>query len=141
MPYYSRDGYRLYYYDSGEAGSSNPPIVFIHGYLGSSNAHWGKQLSDETLSSNNRLIAPDLRGFGNSDIGNSRFGKYVQTHNTEDSIEDIRTLLTEELDIQHDPVVCGYSIGGTLALVYSMKFPAKGVILICPRPFLSKKTW
>jgi pimeloyl-ACP methyl ester carboxylesterase len=140
VPYYSRDGYSLYYHDSGELSSSNPPIVFIHGYLGSSEAHWGKQLNDNTLSKRNRLIAPDLRGFGKSDIGNTRIGKYVQTHKTEDSIDDIRTLLKDELGIQQDPIVCGYSIGGTLALVYSLKFPVKGIILICPRPFLQNKT-
>lgn len=140
MPYYSRDGLNLFYHDSGDLSSSRPPIVFIHGYLGSSQAHWGKQLNDNTLSKRNRLIAPDLRGFGNSDIGNSRLGKYVQTHKTEDSIDDIRALIKDELNIQDEPIVCGYSIGGTLALVYSLKFPVKGVILVCPRPFLSKKT-
>ena len=140
MPYYSRDGHNLYFHDSGEVNSSSPPIVFIHGYLGSSQAHWGKQLNDKTLSKRNRLIAPDLRGFGNSDVGNTRIGKYVQTHKTEDSIDDIRTLLKDELNIQEDPIVCGYSIGGTLALVYSLRFPVKGVILVCPRPFLSRKT-
>jgi pimeloyl-ACP methyl ester carboxylesterase len=140
VPYYVRDEYNLYYYDSGKLESSKPPIVFIHGYLGSSQAHWGNQLSDKELFSINRLIAPDLRGFGKSDIGKNRFGDFVQTHNTEDSIEDIRILLQEELGIQEDPIVCGYSIGGTLALVYSLRFPVKGIILVCPRPFLSKKT-
>ncbi len=141
VPYYVRDGHRLYYFDTGPLKSSNsPPIVFIHGYLGSSQGHWGKQLNDIELSSNNRLIAPDLRGFGKSDIGKTRIGKYVQTHKTEDSIDDIRFLIQDELGIQDPPIICGYSIGGTLAMVYSLKFPVKGVILICPRPFLSKKT-
>ncbi len=140
MPYYVRDGHRLYYYDSGKIETTKSPIVFIHGYLGSSQAHWGNQLNDNEISSNYRLIAPDLRGFGKSDIGKNRFGNFVQTHKTEDSIEDIRALLIEELGIQESPIVCGYSIGGTLALVYSLRYPVKGIVLICPRPFLSKKT-
>lgn len=140
MPYYVRDGHRLYYYDSGKIENTKPPIVFIHGYLGSSQTHWGNQLNDNELSSSNRLIAPDLRGFGQSDIGKNRFGNFVQTHKTEDSIEDIHILLQKELGIHESPIICGYSIGGTLALVYSLRFPVKGLILICPRPFLSKKT-
>ena len=132
MPYYTRDGYQLYYHHSG----NGYPIVFIHGYLGSSQTHWGPQLNDNGLSQF-QLIAPDLRGYGKSSIG-----KKVEKHQTNDHILDLQELLTETLQLQQKPIFVGYSIGGTLALMYTIKFPEKvqGIILVSPRPFLGKIT-
>ncbi|MFX0207183.1 MAG: alpha/beta fold hydrolase [Candidatus Hodarchaeota archaeon] len=132
MPYYTRDGYKLYYNHSGDGY----PIVFIHGYLGSSQTHWGPQLSDNQLSQF-QLIAPDLRGYGKSSIG-----KRVEKHQTTDHILDLRELITNTLQLQNKPIFVGYSIGGTLALMYTIRFPenVQGIVLVSPRPFLGKIT-
>lgn len=134
MPYYNRDGYKLYYQIKGD--NNKPPMVFIHGYLGSSESHWGAQLGDLDLSNEFQLVAPDLRGFANS----SR-GKKVEKHLTEDHILDIRALIHDELRLK-EHIFVGYSIGGTLALMYTLRFPenVKAIILVSPRPFLRKNT-
>jgi non-heme chloroperoxidase len=43
-----------------------PPIVFVHGWA-RSHADWSAQLTDPTLTDCYHLIAPDLRGHGDSD--------------------------------------------------------------------------
>ncbi|MFW9993003.1 MAG: alpha/beta fold hydrolase [Candidatus Odinarchaeota archaeon] len=135
MPYFTRNGYQLYYHHSGNVGKGYP-VVFIHGYLGSSRSHWGPQLDDSRLNSLYEIIAPDLRGFAKS----SR-GKLVEKHETEDHILDIHALLTEELKLKHKPIFVAYSIGGTLALLYTIKYHnARAILLVSPRPFLSKTT-
>jgi 2-succinyl-6-hydroxy-2,4-cyclohexadiene-1-carboxylate synthase len=134
MPYYYRDGYKLFYQLKGD--NSKPPMVFIHGYLGSSESHWGAQLCDIDLNKTFQLVAPDLRGFAHS----SR-GKKVEKHKTEDHILDIRTLIQDELGLQ-EQILVGYSIGGTLALMYTLRYPenVKAIVLVSPRPFVSKTT-
>ena len=133
MPYYERDGYKLYYEDTGEGKSS---IVFIHGYLGSSRAHWGKQLDDQKLKSQYQLVAPDLRGFAKSSLG-----KFVEKNKTEEIIEDIHYLITEVLNLEN-PILIGYSVGATLCVLYHLKYAniVKGLVLVGPRPFISKST-
>ncbi len=133
MPYYSRDGYQLYYHHSGDGH----PIVFIHGYLGSSQTHWGLQLNDVHFSSNYQLIAPDLRGYGRSSVG-----KKVEKHQTSDHILDLQDLLKNKLQLRRKPIFVGYSIGGTLALMYAIKYPedVRGIVLVSPRPFLGEIT-
>lgn len=43
---------------------SGPPVVCLHGFTGTARRHLGKVL--EALSTDYRLIAPDLRGYGGS---------------------------------------------------------------------------
>jgi pimeloyl-ACP methyl ester carboxylesterase len=133
LPYYTRNGYELYYEETGEGKS---PIVFIHGYLGSSRSHWGKQLDDQKLSSKYHLVAPDLRGFAKSSLG-----KFVEKNKTDDIIEDIHYLITEILHLEN-PILIGYSVGATLCLLYHLKYTSivKGLVLVGPRPFISKST-
>lgn len=134
VPYFTRDnGYQLYYYHNG---NDTWPIIFIHGYLGSSKTHWGNQLNDSKLSSHFQLIAPDLRGYAKSSVG-----KLVEKHQTLDHILDLQFLINH-LKLQQKPVLVGYSIGGTLALMYAVKYPqsVQGILLVSPRPFLHKFT-
>ncbi len=132
LPYFIRDGYKLYYYQEG----TGQPIVFIHGYLGSSQSHWGYQLNDPKLNSRYQLIAPDLRGYAKSSIG-----KRVEKHQTSDHILDLHFLLSQ-LQLKQKPVFVGYSIGGTLVLMYTLKYPdnVQSIVLVSPRPFIGKET-
>ncbi len=133
MPYYTREGYQLFYEEKGEG----LPILFIHGYLGSSQSHWGPQLDDEELFSKYHLIAPDLRGFAKSSKG-----KFVETAKTDEIIEDIRFLITDTLKLSRNPVLVGYSVGATLGIIYHLKYPdsVSGLVLVSPRPFIHKTT-
>ncbi|MFX1283069.1 MAG: alpha/beta fold hydrolase [Promethearchaeota archaeon] len=132
MPYFTRDGYTLYYHHEG----TGQPIVFIHGYLGSSKSHWGDQLSDPKLISQYQLIAPDLRGYAKSSLG-----RKVEQHHTLEHILDLHFLLSQ-LQLNQRPIFVGYSIGGTLALMYALKYPnmVQSIVLVSSRPFLGDKT-
>lgn len=133
MPYFTRDGYQVFYEEIGKGS----PIVFIHGYLGSSRSHWGLQLDDPRLNSNYHLIAPDLRGFAKSSLG-----KFVEKNKTEDILNDIHYLLTNVLEIKDKPVLIGYSVGASLCIEYCLQYPekVKGLVLVGPRPFIHKTT-
>lgn len=135
MPYYNRDGYQLFYNHTGN-NVNGAPVVFIHGYLGSSETHWGLQVNDPQFFSQFQLIAPDLRGYARSSIG-----KKVEKNFTSDHILDLRFLL-EHLKLTQKPVLVGYSIGGTLALMYALEYPdsVQAIVLVSPRPFLGKIT-
>ncbi|MHA1941407.1 MAG: alpha/beta fold hydrolase, partial [Candidatus Hodarchaeales archaeon] len=130
---YTREGYQLFY----EAKGKGLPILFIHGYLGSSRSHWGPQLDDEELFSRYHLIAPDLRGFAKSSKG-----KFVETNRTDDIIEDIHFLIKDTLKLTSKPVLIGYSVGATLGILYHLKYPdsVSGLVLVSPRPFIHKTT-
>ncbi|MFW9917302.1 MAG: alpha/beta fold hydrolase [Candidatus Thorarchaeota archaeon] len=131
MPYYKHGNRRLYYALEG-AGN---PIAFVHGYLGTSQTHWGAQLADSQLRSAFTLIAPDLRGFGRS--GKKRWG---ESHTTEELLEDLRVLFLDHLKLTAMPVLVGYSVGAALSLEYAIRSPqdVAGLVLVSPRPFVRK---
>ena len=58
---------------AGDPGA--PPIVFVHGWGGSS-AGWSAQFDDRTLTASCRLWAMDLRGHGGSAAPDPAFGGY-----------------------------------------------------------------
>ena len=132
MPYISNKGYRTYYYSKGQG----KPIVFIHGYLGSAKSHWGDQIFNPSLQAQFQLIAPDLRGFGRSNT------KIVESHPTSKIIQDLRILITQELQLIDKPILVGYSVGAGLILKYTLLWPedVKGLLLLSPRPFIGETT-
>lgn len=132
MPLYKHDN-RLLYYALEGAGN---PIAFLHGYLGTSKTHWGKQLADSRLKSEFQLIAPDFRGFGKS--GNKKWG---EPHTTDELLSDLRYLLMDHLRLKARPVLVGYSVGAALALEYAIRYPdsISGLGLVSPRPFVRKR--
>ncbi|GAB3455206.1 alpha/beta hydrolase [Actinophytocola sediminis] len=56
--------------EAGEPGA--PPIVLLHGWAASS-AAWAAQLADPSLTAGHHLIAPDLRGHGESGIADGGY--------------------------------------------------------------------
>ncbi|MFQ5978326.1 MAG: alpha/beta fold hydrolase [Candidatus Heimdallarchaeota archaeon] len=131
MPFYKHDSRLLYY--ALEGGGN--PIVFLHGYLGTSQTHWGSQLADSRLKSQFQLIAPDFRGFGKS--GNKKWG---ESHTTDELLGDLRYLLKDHLNLKALPFLVGYSVGAALALEYAIRYPdsISGLGLVSPRPFVRK---
>jgi 3-oxoadipate enol-lactonase len=94
---------KIAYLDKGQG----PIVVLIHGFCGSSE-YWKHVIP--VLSTSYRVIAPDLRGHGQSAAGS-------ETSTMELLADDIAALLTHlHLD---QVVVFGHSLGGyvTLALV------------------------
>jgi pimeloyl-ACP methyl ester carboxylesterase len=95
------------------------PLLLIHGFP-LDRTLWRSQI--EALQSSARVIAPDLRGFGQS-------GEAPETMTMEDYAADLKALL-HSLNIEHT-VVCGLSMGGYIALAFLAKYPeaVKGLIL------------
>jgi len=62
-----------------EAGDpAKPPIVLLHGWS-STGAAWAAQLADADLTAHHRLLAPDLRGHGESDKPDPAAGGYADS--------------------------------------------------------------
>ena len=93
------------------------PIVLIHGYP-FNRSLWNEQV--EALSSTCRVIAPDLRGFGESDAAESA------TMN--EMAQDVAMLLNQ-LGIVR-ATIAGLSMGGYVALAFYKQLPSRVKALI-----------
>jgi pimeloyl-ACP methyl ester carboxylesterase len=112
-------GIRLSFIDEGRG----LPILFIHGFP-LSRAIWQPQI--EALSKNFRVIAPDLRGHGESEAPAG-----VYDMNT--FADDLKALLEER---QCGPaVLVGHSMGGYISFAFYRRCPQKvrGLVLFCTR--------
>ncbi len=95
------------------------PILCLHGHPGSKECH---HVFTESLVPHWQTIAPDLRGYGESQTS--------QPFAMEDHIADLIDLL-KQLEIPHC-LVLGWSLGGILALELALRLPdqIKGLILV-----------
>ncbi|KGM43297.1 hypothetical protein JY97_08105 [Alkalispirochaeta odontotermitis] len=106
---------KIRYIDSG----SGPPLVFIHGF-GASIYSWRKNL--DPISKHHRVCAPDLPGFGYSD-------KPLDADYTIDAYADFIVQFMDKLEIKK-AVLVGHSLGGGIALLTGLKYPARVQSLI-----------
>ena len=97
------NGARLYYADQGQG----PPLLLVHG-LGASHADWEKQIAH--FSRIFRVIAPDLRGHGESDA----LGPYSVERFATDLLQ-----LVDQLGLGGFALV-GHSMGGAVAMQMAM---------------------
>jgi 3-oxoadipate enol-lactonase len=103
------NGIVLAYEDQG----SGEPLVLLHGLCGSSD-YWEKLLP--SLSGKYRVIAPDLRGQGQSGISDEPYPMELMAH-------DIAELL-EKLHIPQ-AILFGHSLGGYVTLAFAELYPEK----------------
>jgi pimeloyl-ACP methyl ester carboxylesterase len=103
---------------------SGQPVLLLHGYP-LSRRLWQPQL--ELLPDAARLIAQDLRGFGETDAPS---GAYTTDHYADDA-----AALLDELGIAQPVVVAGLSMGGYVALAFWRRHAARvaGLILAATR--------
>ncbi len=101
------------------------PVLFIHGYP-LSRRIWEQQL--EGLAGVARLVAPDLRGHGESAAAPGPYSMDLLA-------EDCHAIL-KALDITVPVVLCGLSMGGYVAFAFHRKYPEQmaGLILAATRP-------
>ncbi len=102
----------LHHVAIGDAGL--PTIVFLHGFMGSSSDWRGVATA---LEGRYHCIAVDLPGHGAS-TGLPR-GAYT----IEGTARSLLGLL-DDLGVER-PVICGYSMGGRLALYLALRHPAR----------------
>ena len=95
-----------------DAGSGRP-VVLIHGYP-FNRALWTEQV--RALSDTNRVIAPDLRGFGDS-------AAFPETSTMNRLAADV-ALLMDHLEIPR-ATIGGLSMGGYVALAFYKQFASR----------------
>lgn len=107
MPNTIVQGYNLFYRDEG----SGQPLLLIHAFPLNS-AMWQHQL--DFFSPSMRVIAPDLPGFGKSELGRRNV--------TLDEYADVLVALLEQLQIER-AVVAGVSMGGYISFALLRRYP------------------
>ena len=111
------NGVTLAVHDEG----TGPPILFVHGFP-LSHSMWRHQL--EAFAGDHRVIAPDLRGFGESDVTEG-------TVTMEQHADDLVALL-DELNVKEPVVLCGLSMGGYIAWQFQQKYPERlRALILC----------
>jgi 3-oxoadipate enol-lactonase len=114
MPVTKIRGIQLAYDDLGQG----QPLVFIHGHP-FNRSMWDRQV--DYFKANYRLILPDLRGYGESDVS---FPRVM----LDEMALDILHLL-DELDIDK-AIFVGLSMGGQIALECYRLFPQRFTALV-----------
>jgi len=81
-----------------------PPLLLVHGFP-LDHSMWARQIED--LSGDFRVIAPDLRGFGRSDVTDG-------TVSMEQFADDLAALL-DAIGVSDKATLCSLSMGGYVA--------------------------
>ena len=112
--------FRMAYDDFGQG----PPVILVHGFP-LSRAIWAAQVAQ--LSAHYRLIAPDLRGHGDSEATPGLYSMELLA-------DDILALL-EALQINQPIVLGGLSMGGYVAMAFARRYPERlaGLLLTATR--------
>jgi pimeloyl-ACP methyl ester carboxylesterase len=119
MPRIALSTAELSYVDRG----AGVPVLLVHGFP-LDHTMWSAQI--DALAGQCRVIAPDLRGFGESSL---RFGKPDLAISMEEYADDLNELL-DELEIREPVVLAGFSMGGYIAWQFLRKFAGRVRALI-----------
>ncbi|MFO1311492.1 MAG: alpha/beta hydrolase [Burkholderiales bacterium] len=103
------NGLRMHYLVAGTSGS---PVILLHGYA--QNSHMWRPLMAE-LGKTHRVIAPDLRGFGDTAKPDSGYDKKTMA-------QDVHAL-AQTLGIGKAGIA-GHDIGLMVAYAYAAQYPA-----------------
>ncbi|MBU0982301.1 MAG: alpha/beta fold hydrolase [candidate division Zixibacteria bacterium] len=109
MPYADLGDIRMYYDESG----SGEPVVLLHGFS-LDRRMWEDQA--DFLSRDYRVICPDARGHGLSDVTPTG---YSRAHRVEDLARLVDTLKIGRFHL------VGLSMGGATAIGYALKYQAR----------------
>jgi pimeloyl-ACP methyl ester carboxylesterase len=108
--HYQSQGLRLHYTDWGN--ESAPPLLLVHGGLDQSRS-WDAVA--RALRANFHVVAPDLRGHGDSDWATG------SSYSLADHVYDL-TCLIKSAGLEQAAIV-GHSMGGMVSLTYAGAFP------------------
>jgi len=114
------NGIRLHYVQTGQGSLT---LLFVHGYP-LDHTLWQPQV--DKMSDIARVVALDLRGFGQTDAPEAVY--------TMEAHADDLAALFDTLQIER-AIVCGLSMGGYIALAFWRKYAARvrGLILVDTR--------
>jgi pimeloyl-ACP methyl ester carboxylesterase len=107
------------------SGPGRGTVVCIHGCAGNAD-QWGPQI--EHLAHDYRVIAPDLRGHGLSEVVHS-------SYSLEEFLWDITQVLTK-LDVAEPFIMLAHSFGGPVAITFAATQPQRvsRLVLIASGP-------
>jgi pimeloyl-ACP methyl ester carboxylesterase len=95
-------------------GRGGVPLLLVHGWPETKRIWW--RVIEPLAAAGFEVIAPDLRGFGDSDVGPDGL------HDVASHSRDLHAMLTEGLG--HDRVVlCGGDLGGPVIQDLALRFP------------------
>ncbi|MCR9093606.1 MAG: alpha/beta hydrolase [bacterium] len=109
-----------------EAGDGEPALVILHGFTGHRDDFIGIL---PTLGERRRVLAPDLRGHGDSETGPGALGwSFEQLVN--DLLAFLDAMGLERIDL------LGHSVGGFVALRTALRAPERirSLVLMCTAP-------
>lgn len=112
---------RVHYLEAGP--EDGVPVVLVHGNL-STSRFYERVLAG--LGAGYRGIAPDMRGFGNSEPL-----PLDATRGLGDWADDLRSLV-EALGLDRPPHLTGWSTGGAAVATYALAHPAASLTLVDP---------
>jgi pimeloyl-ACP methyl ester carboxylesterase len=121
MPFLEVHDLKMHYLDQGNPNGT--PIVFIHGNVSSS--VWWKYTLDRLSGTSYRLIAPDLRGRGETEGSADNWTIETLAH-------DVRGLI-EALGLGSVHLV-GHSLGALVAIQYALDYKpeVRSLFLLAP---------
>jgi pimeloyl-ACP methyl ester carboxylesterase len=111
----------LAYIDRGKG----VPILLVHGFP-LDHTMWNAQI--DALTESARIIAPDLRGFGQSPLGDVDPQRGITMEQYADELAE----LLEALGIREPVVLAGFSMGGYIAWQFAQKYANRlGALIQC----------
>jgi pimeloyl-ACP methyl ester carboxylesterase len=122
---FTNQGLRMAYDDSG----SGFPILFVHGHI-FNRSMWLPQV--QSLRWRFRTIAPDLRGYGESERG-------PESACTQETFACDLARLLDQLSVDRACVV-GLSMGGQIAMEFARAFPERTAALVLAATFAQAET-
>ena len=115
-----------------------PSLVLLHGFTGSSSA-WGEPIFHPLLEASPgvrppSLLAADLLGHGQSTRHHD-----PARYRMSEMVADVGAIIDNLPAGSHPPVLCGYSMGGRVALAFAVTNPGRigGLILESASPGLA----
>ena len=98
---------------------SGTPLLFVHGFP-LDHTMWKEQISE--FSRHCRVIAPDLRGFGQSRSSD-------ESLTLEQHADDLNSML-DQLEVREPVIFCGLSMGGYIGWQFLRKYPLRVAALV-----------
>jgi len=120
-----------------DLGGNGAPLLLIHGW-GMHGGMWGGVL--EELATKYRVLAVDLPGHGYSRIEDA--GLRIQSRNS--ALDAIVDQLAAQFSDIGPLTVCGWSLGGQVALRWAMRYPEQvsRLVLVSSTPcFVQREGW
>src|SRR3954447_23097947 len=120
-------GFRQAYVHENPGGAG--PLLLVHGWPETKRIWW--RVIEPLATAGFEVIAPDLRGFGDSDVGPDGF------HDVTSHSQDLYALVHDHLRHEH-AVLVGGDLGGPVIQDMALRYPAfvsRLVVFNSPLPF------